>query len=433
MNDFREYKNYCDRYIAHHGIKGQHWGVRNGPPYPLGSGKTKLTTKDKIKRKVAEIKLNKDAKRRAKGKELSEKEQRERSGWVPVSGSGLKYRYYAQNGKIIKVEDVENLNNAELDREKIGQGNFIGLDSINNYRLPDSVNPAKETNDYYDTKGMSTSDYFSKLESGYFDKSIEDLRKQLIDNGENERRDRDLKEVYDQLQNAGHIDKKEMQLSDVNEWMSSNDYLDNISDINPGWTQDPYNRRSGTTNNCMHCSSAYALKRMGYNVEAGKTSEGYQNSAMTAWFNGSKQYNESKDSALNRLNSFGRKSFGSVMIEYTVPDENGKQVSLGGHALNFDHDSKGNLFFVDGQSGRVTAKNLDELYSYYGLNPQSKLTLTRLDDTNPNWTNLGKTGVVNLSTKNLGKNELGIDPQRTSEKDVDWYKEHYLNGGKNNG
>ena len=25
-------------YLEHHGIKGQKWGVRNGPPYPLGSG-----------------------------------------------------------------------------------------------------------------------------------------------------------------------------------------------------------------------------------------------------------------------------------------------------------------------------------------------------------------------------------------------------------
>lgn len=25
-------------YLQHHGIKGQKWGVRNGPPYPLGSG-----------------------------------------------------------------------------------------------------------------------------------------------------------------------------------------------------------------------------------------------------------------------------------------------------------------------------------------------------------------------------------------------------------
>lgn len=24
-------------WLAHHGIKGQHWGIKNGPPYPIGS------------------------------------------------------------------------------------------------------------------------------------------------------------------------------------------------------------------------------------------------------------------------------------------------------------------------------------------------------------------------------------------------------------
>ena len=37
-----EEKVYCSMYsrnaeLYHHGIKGQKWGVRNGPPYPLGS------------------------------------------------------------------------------------------------------------------------------------------------------------------------------------------------------------------------------------------------------------------------------------------------------------------------------------------------------------------------------------------------------------
>ena len=37
-------------YLAHHGIKGQRWGVRRGPPYPLGSGKsTSHQTKRQIK------------------------------------------------------------------------------------------------------------------------------------------------------------------------------------------------------------------------------------------------------------------------------------------------------------------------------------------------------------------------------------------------
>jgi len=42
MNDFRDYAN-C---LIHHGIKGQQWGVRNGPPYPI---------EDKVLRKGTEL------------------------------------------------------------------------------------------------------------------------------------------------------------------------------------------------------------------------------------------------------------------------------------------------------------------------------------------------------------------------------------------
>ena len=43
MNYRIVYKNY---YLSHHGTKGQKWGVRNGPPYPLSK-----ETKDRIKNK----------------------------------------------------------------------------------------------------------------------------------------------------------------------------------------------------------------------------------------------------------------------------------------------------------------------------------------------------------------------------------------------
>ena len=41
------------RYLAHHGVKGQKWGVKNGPPYPIGSSPRKVfisgTSKIKLK------------------------------------------------------------------------------------------------------------------------------------------------------------------------------------------------------------------------------------------------------------------------------------------------------------------------------------------------------------------------------------------------
>ena len=38
MSDRRLYiknSHYCGRELYHHGILGQKWGVKNGPPYPL--------------------------------------------------------------------------------------------------------------------------------------------------------------------------------------------------------------------------------------------------------------------------------------------------------------------------------------------------------------------------------------------------------------
>lgn len=39
-----------DESLSHHGIEGQKWGVRNGPPYPLGSGQHSAAEKRAMKK-----------------------------------------------------------------------------------------------------------------------------------------------------------------------------------------------------------------------------------------------------------------------------------------------------------------------------------------------------------------------------------------------
>ena len=38
-------KNFINDYLAHHGIKGQRWGVKNGPPYPLEQSRDRIYKK----------------------------------------------------------------------------------------------------------------------------------------------------------------------------------------------------------------------------------------------------------------------------------------------------------------------------------------------------------------------------------------------------
>ena len=47
-------------FLMHHGIKGQKWGVENGPPYPLAEGKKSRTEKkaEKVKDKVIDKSMN---------------------------------------------------------------------------------------------------------------------------------------------------------------------------------------------------------------------------------------------------------------------------------------------------------------------------------------------------------------------------------------
>lgn len=43
--------HYVSKYLAHHGIMGQSWGVRNGPPYPLNKSRQKKAYK-KVRKAV---------------------------------------------------------------------------------------------------------------------------------------------------------------------------------------------------------------------------------------------------------------------------------------------------------------------------------------------------------------------------------------------
>lgn len=102
-------------YLQHHGILGQKWGRRNGPPYPLDAGDHSASEKkagwrqslaenrDKVKAKVSEIKAASDARKESKAEEAVKRYEEEKQR---ILNSGD----YAQ---IAKIKD--DLTTNELD------------------------------------------------------------------------------------------------------------------------------------------------------------------------------------------------------------------------------------------------------------------------------------------------------------------------------
>ena len=62
MSDFTAFSDEIDAgmsYLEHHGILGQKWGKKEGPPYPLGSGDH--SSAEKSAAKAAGVKVGQDS------------------------------------------------------------------------------------------------------------------------------------------------------------------------------------------------------------------------------------------------------------------------------------------------------------------------------------------------------------------------------------
>lgn len=96
-------KQPLDEYLTHHGIKGQKWGVRNGPPYPLG----------------------------AEDHSASEK----KAGWQKSLDMGKKKPDNKKQGK----DEEKGLTDKQKRAIKIGAGIAVGLLAVyGTYKLADS-------------------------------------------------------------------------------------------------------------------------------------------------------------------------------------------------------------------------------------------------------------------------------------------------------
>lgn len=135
----------------------------------------------------------------------------------------------------------------------------------------------------------------------------------------------------------------------------------------------------GANNNCVKCTSALALRALGYDVIAGLAPTGLMNNATQRYWDGARPYKErGADNLEKRMKSFGKRGMG----EFSMRFENGS-----GHSMYFQNERQPDGSYApviyDGQNGRVLGSVATAL-AKYGFDTSKFGQITRLDDATPN-------------------------------------------------
>lgn len=161
--------------------------------------------------------------------------------------------------------------------------------------------------------------------------------------------------------------------------------------VNPGFR----NFNTNTKNNCVLCSTAFELRRRGYDLTASKAAVGYTSDEYLKWFKGAKQETKGDFTIKSYMNASLKR--GKELHEWAEPkllaQGEGARGYLsvlwaqgGGHSMAYE--IKNNKVVVyDAQSGKK--KSLKSV-----SNASVDIGFARLDDKEPNWAAMKKAGVI---------------------------------------
>lgn len=282
-------------YLAHHGIMGMHWGVKNGPPYPLD-------------------------------KKLSLRIQK---------GHNEKARYTAKELKDMRFGKIKTTK-----KDRVGRTH------------------RSSEREYKRIQGLNASDLSRLANIGT-----------LLADG-------DLPESAIRT-----LDRPKRRIVDA----------DMIA-VNPGRYDSETANDRGYSNNCGLCSTALALRAMGYDVQAARATNGTLISSAQYYFDGAIPYKEKDPSNIQkRLESFGAEGLGVLSIA---------RANGAGHAVYFQNERQADGSYkpviIDGQA-RKKYTSLEAFLQAEGADIRQFTTITRLDRATPNWAHIGEDSAV-LST-----------------------------------
>lgn len=285
-------------YIAHHGIKGQQWGVLHGPPYPL-----KRTVSGKIQSQAKTVDKRSSDPHNKKGNKS------ELAVWMTKAGIDL-----LTLNPIGAVSDIARIGGAAS--AAIGE-------------------KAAE-------KRLKNAAIDSKTGLG--------LKVKVL------------------------TPEQDMRLT------------------NPGY----HNFNSNTKNNCVLCSTAFELRRRGYDVIAAKAGRGYNESEYDKWWKGSKTHFRSDEFPTERFgipNPHKSQKLVDWANENILKQGEGARGSLSisfdgfsGHSLAYEVKN-GTVQVYDAQCGKkFSLKQVASMSTDIGY--------SRLDDKQPDLKEMRKSGVI---------------------------------------
>lgn len=329
-----------DDYLAHHGILGMHWGKRNGPPYPLGSGDHSSEERTAAKRGYSESSKENGYKSDGSSKNVVSPRNEKSSGHFHLTdgqkkaiaiGAGVAVTALAAYGgyRLYKSGILPvNKNSIDLSPEKQSDLNdFLKSETIDF----DQAIPRTHSHIVQDFEGIDTTHPFSST---------------IADNG---------------------FLKKE------GNW----DIVDDFRAVNPGYSPD----KTYLSNNCSFCSSAFLMRVKGYDVVANMSENGRYNEDIVKFWNSAKltpvsdsvsslkQFKEGSEDwkfehdrleSLLRLDNGGDINADAKAIVNRLKKEPNTYGYLnvawrlgGGHSMVYDVDEHGEVSLFDAQTGKV--------------------------------------------------------------------------------
>ena len=395
--------------LYHHGIKGQKWHVKNGPPYPLSRKKKKdnvKVTKD-TKKNTALTKDNKDGDALMHSISFTESDS---MGFIGETKTVIYYtkdnivHYSIDGNTFISTEsekDIERKIKASYRRGEWG-------DTRNFSRMLVSIDNGNDLY-HHGTLGQKwhvkngppyplyRQDGYRKSPTG---KSIKVTAGEAKNNKDSKKKlgsaltsehDKEWKEVY--ISDRGDIKDPTLMFKKIMEANVAKETLadkGDISDYELDSVNPNYGER-GTTQNCTKTSALLELlsrehidKDESFDIVAGRQTYPSSINAM----------DESVNDVMDKIHSYGSYSSGAI----------GAFSNDFGHMMHWTNKN-GKFEIQDGQISR-RFKDIPSMMEYYGFKENYGIDLCRLDDKEPNWDMMREDSVVRIVTRNQNKSKV---------------------------